>query len=184
MTVTRDVPYAAPGGDPKLNSLDIYAPEGKTKCPVVVFIHGGGWQIGDKRSGAQAKGKGFPEQGYVFVSINYRLAPKVKHPVLAQDVAKAIAYVHANIGKYGGDPDRIFVMGHSAGAHLAALVSTDDRYLNAEGLTLKTLRGTILLDGGSYDMSATGTKKASKTETYHRRLRERPGGVEGGFPGL
>ncbi|MBC8140553.1 MAG: alpha/beta hydrolase [Armatimonadetes bacterium] len=163
--VNRDVSYD-PSGDPKLNSLDIFSPANKTKCPVVVFIHGGGWQTGDKRGSAKGKSETFPQNGYVFVSINYRLAPVVKHPVLVQDCAKAIAWVKGNIAKYGGDPDQLFVMGHSAGAHLAALVSTDGQYLKNEGLSLAALRGTILLDGGSYDMTPTGVKKASKDETF------------------
>ncbi|MBC7808446.1 MAG: alpha/beta hydrolase [Akkermansiaceae bacterium] len=163
--VVRDIPYDK-SGDPKLNSLDIYSPSGKSKCPVVIFIHGGGWQIGDKRGSAKGKSEAFPQKGYVFVSVNYRLAPVVKHPVLVQDCAKSIAWVRENIAKYGGDPENIFVMGHSAGAHLAALVSTDEQYLKKEGLSLAALRGTILLDGGSYDMTASGVKKASKDETF------------------
>lgn len=163
-SIHRDLLYLK-GGDPKLNALDIYSPAGKHNCPVVIFIHGGGFQIGDKKSGAKSKGEAFPEQGYVFVSINYRLAPKVKHPVLVQDCAKAIAWIHDNVAKYGGDPNTLFVMGHSAGAQLAALVSTDERYLKAEGLSLKNLKGTVLLDGGTYDLTSAGTKKQSKDAT-------------------
>ncbi|MBC8136350.1 MAG: alpha/beta hydrolase fold domain-containing protein [Fibrella sp.] len=163
--IVRDICYDKTG-DPKLNSLDIYSPKGKSKCPVVIFIHGGGWQIGDKRGSARGKSEAFPKKGYVFVSINYRLSPDVKHPVLVQDCAKSIAWIQENIAKYGGDPTNLFVMGHSAGAHLAALVSTDEQYLKKEGLRLAALRGTILLDGGSYDMTASGVKKASKDETF------------------
>ncbi|MBC8101430.1 MAG: alpha/beta hydrolase fold domain-containing protein [Cytophagales bacterium] len=161
--VTRDLLYKK-GGDPKLNVLDIYSPPGKTNCPVVIFIHGGGWQIGDKKSGSKGKAEAFPQQGYVFISINYRLAPKVQHPALVQDCAAAIAWVRNNVAAYGGDPSTLFVMGHSAGAHLAALVSTDERYLQAEGLSLGNLKGVVLLDGGSYDMTGKGFKKPSKVE--------------------
>lgn len=149
----KSILYRA-GGDAKLNGLDIYAPKNAQKCPVVVFIHGGGWSIGDKNNAAQAKAEAFGRQDYVFVSINYRLAPAVKHPIMEQDVASALAWVHKNIASYHGDPARVFVMGHSAGAHLAALVSTDERYLKKEGLGLDALSGTILLDSASYDLTA------------------------------
>ncbi|MDX1933813.1 MAG: alpha/beta hydrolase [Capsulimonadales bacterium] len=172
VTVRQDVPYRRVTDNRRLTSLDIHSPTGRTRCPVIVFIHGGGWQTGDKRSAARGKSTAFPRQGYVFVSINYRLAPAVKHPVLVQDCARAIAWVRNHIGSYGGDPDNIFVMGHSAGAHLAALVSTDDRYLRAEGLTLKNLRGTILLDGGSYDMTPTGVKSPTKDISITRTFGE------------
>ncbi|MBC8042889.1 MAG: alpha/beta hydrolase [Rhizobacter sp.] len=152
----KDIRYATrSGSDAKLNSLDVYTLEGQAAAkPVVVFIHGGGWRIGDKQSGAKVKAESFAKAGYVFVSINYRLSPAVTHPAHIEDVAKALRWVHGNIATYGGDSSQIFVMGHSAGAHLAALIATDDRYLNAEGMSLKNLRGAILLDGGSYNMTA------------------------------
>ncbi|UCH34344.1 MAG: alpha/beta hydrolase [Armatimonadota bacterium] len=144
-----------PGIDPNLLSLDIYAPSAAIKCPVLVMIHGGGWRLGDKanRAVADLKSRHFVGQGYVFVSINYRLSPAVKHPTHVQDVARAIAWVHGNIARYGGDPARISVMGHSAGAHLAALVATDESYLDAEGKSLRILSGVILLDGAGYDLA-------------------------------
>jgi len=153
MRVERDVPYAEGSSEP-LQTLDLYAPKTPGSHPVAVYIHGGGFAIGDKVSGAGIKPLAFTRQGYVFVSVNYRLSPAVQYPVHAQDVAKAIAWVHRNASRYGGDPKRLFVMGHSAGAQLAALVSTDDRFLAAESLSLGDLRGAVLLDGGTYDISA------------------------------
>lgn len=156
-TLHRDIPYAeAPGVDPNLLSLDVYAPPGASELPVVAMIHGGGWSIGDKAhaSVGAVKGRYFTGQGYVYVSINYRLSPAVMHPVHVADVAKALAFVREHIGEYGGDPGRIYVMGHSAGAHLAALVATDARYLEALGTSPEALSGVILLDGAGYDIPA------------------------------
>jgi len=92
------------------------------------------------------------ERGFVFVSTNYRLLPDVEMDLLIRDVAKALGWVHRNISKYGGDPTRIFVGGHSAGAQLAALLCTDDRYLKDEGASFEILRGCVPVDGDTYDI--------------------------------
>ncbi len=164
MTITSDVPYATiEGVDPKLLSLDVYAPETNklslkaSKHPVVVMIHGGGWSLGDKGNGAAAatKSRFFVDHGYVFVSINYRLSPAVTHPAHVDDCAAAIAWTHDHIAEYGGDPDAIFVMGHSAGAHLAALVAVDETRLKSHRLPLTTIKGVILLDSAAYDLART-----------------------------
>jgi acetyl esterase/lipase len=144
------------GVAPKHLSLDLYAPEEKGKHPVLVMIHGGGWRIGDKANAGMTSYKvpHFVGHGFVYVSINYRLSttPEVKHPAHVNDVARALAWVHDHVAKYGGDPDRIFVMGHSAGAHLAALVATDHRRLEAAGKSLAILKGAICLDVAAYDL--------------------------------
>lgn len=150
-----NIRYAdVPGVDPNLLSLDIYTPKTGQDHPVILMIHGGGWQRGDKAKAnvVANKARYFTENGHVFVSINYRLSPAVKHPVPAQDVARAIAWTHGNIGRYQGDPDRIYLMGHSAGAHLAALVATDQRYLQGVQQSPRSLKGVILLDGAGYDI--------------------------------
>lgn len=155
MTKYLNVPYAKVDGvDPHLLSLDVHAPKGDGKHPVVVMIHGGAWFFGDKARGGmtEAKAPHFVGAGYVYVSINYRLSPAVQHPRHVQDVAKALAWVHDNIGDYGGDPDQINLMGHSAGAHLAALVATDDRRLKAEGKDPRIIKRVVLLDSGAYDV--------------------------------
>ena len=157
--VTRDVAYdEQDGGDDTLRSLDIYAPAEGTDdpasrgLPVMVFIHGGGWRQGDKGQ-ATEKGRFFAEHGWVFVSVNYRLSPAVQHPTHIEDVIGALAWVKAEIGAYGGDPERISVMGHSAGAHLAALAGVDTSRLAAKGLTPADLSTVICLDGAGYDIS-------------------------------
>jgi acetyl esterase/lipase len=93
------------------------------------------------------------EKGYVFVSINYRFVPNVKVEQIAGDVAKAIRWTHEHARKYGGDPNTIVVMGHSAGAQLAALVCTDNRYLRAEKLPLSIVKACVPVDGDTYDVA-------------------------------
>lgn len=151
-TVHRDIIYGGCDGcDETLVSLDIYEPQGGDPHPVMVFIHGGAWRIGDKKYDGE-KGAYFAENGFVYVTINYRLSPEVIHPAHIQDVARAVAWIYRNIEKYGGDPGRLFVMGHSAGAHLSALIALDQRRLEAEGLEPDILSGVILLDGAGYNI--------------------------------
>lgn len=146
--IARNVRY---GEDPYLNALDVFRPVAPGNHPVLVFIHGGGWSEGDKGNHPR-KGTFFARQGFVWVSINYRLSPAVKHPVHVQDVARALGWVRRNIAQYGGDPSRIFLLGHSAGAHLAALVVADPRYLRDEAVPLDTIAAVALLDGSGYDL--------------------------------
>lgn len=147
--VERDVRY----GDPNVERhiLDIYAPDDAKDAPVVFWIHGGGWQNGDK-SDVAVKPKAFVEKGYVFVSTNYRLFPKVDMETIHRDCAKAIRWTHDNIAKRGGDPKRIIVGGHSAGAELAALLCADESWLKAEGLSLAVIKACIPVDGDTYDI--------------------------------
>jgi acetyl esterase/lipase len=157
LIAARDIPYReVEGVDPNLLSLDVYTLEDAADRPLLVMIHGGGWRTGDKarRSMTEPKAPYFVGQGFVYVSINYRLSDGsgIQHPTHVQDVAHAVAWVHEHAAEYGGDPERVFLMGHSAGAHLAALVSTDERYLVACGQDLSFLRGTICLDTGGYDI--------------------------------
>ena len=154
-----DVPY----GDQPRQVLDVYAPAGAKNLPVVFWIHGGGWQAGDKAQ-VKEKPKAFLERGFVFVSTNYRLLPHVEMETIFRDVAKALGWVHKNIAARGGDPNRLFVMGHSAGAQLAALVCVDDRYLKAEGVPFSALKGCVPVDGDTYDVPAI-------IETAEARLR-------------
>ncbi len=146
-----NIPYAEQPHERQV--LDIHAPEGAKNLPVVFWIHGGGWQQGDKTS-VQHKPRLFTEKGFVFVSTNYRLLPHVEMDVLIRDVAKSLGWVHKHIAEYGGDPNQIFVMGHSAGAQLAAILCTDHRYLEAEGVSFKSLRGCVPVDGDTYDIPA------------------------------
>src|SRR5712691_10558282 len=136
--VKRNIPYAAPAHERQV--LDVYSPQNAKNLPVVFWIHGGGWQTGDKTD-VQIKPQAFMDKGFVFVSTNYRLLPSVDMATLVRDVAKSIHWVHDHIAEFGGDPKRLLIMGHSAGAQLAALICTDDRYLEAEGLSLAITKG-------------------------------------------
>ena len=149
--VKRNIPYADPAHERQV--LDVYSPPDAKNLPVVFWIHGGGWQAGDKSS-VQIKPQAFVDKGFVFVSTNYRLLPNVDMATIVRDVAKSIHWVHDHIAEYGGDPKRLFVMGHSAGAQLAALICTDDRYLKAEGLSLAIIKGCVPVDGDTYDVPA------------------------------
>jgi acetyl esterase/lipase len=149
--VKRNIPYAEPAQERQV--LDVYSPHNAKNLPVVFWIHGGGWQTGDKSS-VQAKPQFFMDKGYVFVSTNYRLLPRVDMETIVRDIAKSINWVHDHIAEHGGDPARLFIMGHSAGAQLAALICTDDRYLKAEGLSLAIIKGCVPVDGDTYDVPA------------------------------
>lgn len=148
---TADIPYVENGH--KRHVLDIYTPDkpaGKS-LPVMFWIHGGGWQAGDKSDVAR-KPKVLTERGFVFVSTNYRLLPEVGMAELLGDVARSLGWVHRNIARHGGDPARIFVGGHSAGAQVAALIATDERYLKKEGVPFEVLKGSVPVDGDTYDV--------------------------------
>lgn len=147
--VQKDVAYVAGGGE--RNRLDVYAPAGAKDLPVVVWIHGGAWKLGNK-SAVQEKPRAFNEKGFLFVSLNYRLHPAADYKQQAGDVARALRWVRDHAKEHGGDPTKIFLMGHSAGAHLAALTAIDGRYLEAAGLKPSAISGVILLDGAGYDV--------------------------------
>lgn len=157
--VKKDIAY----GDLERQVLDITAPKDAKNLPVVFWIHGGGWQAGDK-SLVQEKPRMFVDRGFVFVSTNYRLLPKVEMETIFRDVAKSIGWVYKNIAQHGGDPNRLYVMGHSAGAQLAALMCIDDRYLKTEGVPFSALKGCVPVDGDTYDVPAI-------IETAETRLR-------------
>ncbi|OGX86402.1 alpha/beta hydrolase [Hymenobacter glacialis] len=149
------LPATAPGFDKERHILDVYSPKKKAPAaggyPVVLFIHGGSWTSGSKNIYTFI-GRRLAKQGVVAVIINYRLAPPVHVPEQAADCARALAWTVQNITSYGGDPARVFVMGHSAGGGLAALLATDDALLAANGLPQNPVRGAIMDDPAGLDM--------------------------------
>ena len=161
--VKRDIPYADKGHERQV--LDVYAPRGAKDLPVVVWVHGGGWVTGDKKE-VQLKPEVFTDKGFVFVSTNYRLLPAVDMGTIVRDVAKAVGWTHRHIAEHGGDPKRLFVMGHSAGAQLAALVCIDDRYLKAEGVPLSSIKGCVPVDGDTYDVPAIIATAEARWEAH------------------
>lgn len=164
-----DIAYLENGHERQV--LDIYRPEepGKDALPVMFWIHGGGWQAGDK-SDVGLKPKVFSERGWVFVSTNYRLLPDVDMETLTGDVAASLGWVHRHIGKYGGDPGRIFVGGHSAGAQLAALLCIDERWIGKHGVPLSNLKGCVPVDGDTYDLPKIIATAEFRAQLYGRPL--------------
>ena len=141
--IVSDVDYiAAAEYSDKKDRLDIYTPANAAKAPVIISIHGGGLRQGDK-SQQTFVGERFGANGFVTVVVNHRLSPAVMHPAHIEDIAQAVTWVKRNIAQYGGDPDKLFVIGHSAGAYLAALLVLDSRYLSAHGLTPRDIRGVV-----------------------------------------
>ncbi len=145
--LTANVPY----GDDPLQRLDVYAPRDAKQAPIVIFVHGGEWTRGDKAA-VSYKPKFFNQNGIVFASVNYRLAPAAVHPAIANDVATAIGWVRDHAAQFGGDPKKIVLMGHSAGCHLVTLVGLDPRYLSKAGMRPADLAGVVAWSGGSYDL--------------------------------
>jgi acetyl esterase/lipase len=164
--VTRDIPYATAH---ERQVLDVYAPDGAKNLPVVFWIHGGGWQAGNKGM-VGVKPKAFMEAGFVFVSIYYRLLPTVDMGALTSDVATALGWVHKNIATYGGDPTRLLVMGHSAGGQLAALMCTDDKYAKAAGFSPTMIKGCVPVDADTFDVPAIIEVAETRARVHHLPL--------------
>lgn len=152
--VVRNITYYDLRNDPdaERHRLDVYRPKGKGPYPVLLFLHGGGWMLMSKDDVWGLYGYGtiarcLAERGLVVVLPNYRLSPGVRHPEHVKDVSRAFAWTFRNIREHGGDPGQLFVGGHSAGGHLAALLATDATYLKQVGRTAKDIRGVIGVSG-------------------------------------
>jgi len=128
------------------HKLDVYGRKGETNAPVLFFIHGGSWRSGD-RSSYGVLGNRYSKAGFVTVVPSYRLAPKHPHPAQIEDVAAAFAWTVRHVSEYGGDTNRIYVAGHSAGGHLVSLLSLDEHYLASYQLSPKNIRGVLALSG-------------------------------------
>lgn len=175
-TAHPDLGYDLDGAPDPASRLDLYTPDGARpgdERPVVVYVHGGAWAVGDKGNKIADKVRLFTGAGDVFASVNYRLSPssgstdpgRVMFPDQPHDVGEAVAWLGRNVARYGGDPQRVLLIGHSAGAHLVALVSTDPRYLRAYGVAPWRVIGTIALDSDAYDIPARiagGTRRARR----------------------
>lgn len=147
------LPDLSYGPDPA-QRLDVYRPARASKAPIVLMVHGGGWRIGDKRARGVVgnKAERYLTDGRIFVSIDYRLLPGADPLTQAEDVARALAYVQREAPRWGGDPAQVVLMGHSAGAHLVALLAAAPDIARAQGA--KPWRGTVALDSAAYDVDA------------------------------
>jgi arylformamidase len=164
ITIKQNIPYCE-DPDP-LQKLDIYYPiNHENPVPVMIHIHGGGWRTGDKN---QMKNHGifYASHGILFVTINYRLSPKVHHPAHVEDCATAVSWVFNHVDELGGDRNRIFVSGHSAGAHLAALLGTSPAYLQKYNLSPQMIAGVIAVDAASFNLLS---RTAERLEQYFVR---------------
>ncbi len=147
----RNLAYGSSGEQ----TLDVYRPEAAgSGRPILLMVHGGAWRIGDKDSRGVVSNKlaHWLSQGYVFVTINYRMLPELDGLEQADDVARALAFVQAHARDWGGDPSRVVLMGHSAGAHLVALLSSDPARVEAFGA--RPWLGTVALDSAALDLLA------------------------------
>lgn len=143
--------------DPNLTSLDIHASPDAGDCPVLLWVHGGSWQAGDKSTRLTTiKADHFISNGWIFVSVNYRLATEdngVRWSAFGDDVAAAHRWVHDNIEGFGGDPERISLIGHSSGAHLVSIIGTNESLVHGQDLTLDDVQCVISLDSVTHDLT-------------------------------
>ncbi len=165
MTPHRDLAYAdVEGVEANLLALDVYEPGWTSPCgpvPVLIWVHGGGWRQGDKANRMADKVDLARELGWVLVSVNYRLsepgpdgAPLVTYPTHNRDVADAVAWTEREIAAYGGDPTRLTLLGHSAGAGIVSSVAVDPRYLADAGVSDDAVDCVASLDTEAYDVAA------------------------------
>lgn len=143
-----DIPY----GNDERQKLDIYLSHSRqqqTSPSTIIFFYGGSWESGDKKD-YKFVAEALTAQGFDVVIPDYRVYPQVRFPAFVEDGASVVAWVKQHLGDYGASEERLFVSGHSAGAHIAALLTLDERYLKAEGLTPSVFRGMIGL-AGPYD---------------------------------
>lgn len=142
----RDLAY----GPDARQKLDIYVPDGlNAPAPVVLFFYGGSWDSGSK-SQYLAFGQALASKGVIAVVADYRIYPQVKFPAFVEDGASAFRFVHDRIAGYGGDPKRLFLAGHSAGAYIAVMLASNLSYLKTEGLNASSIAGVIGI-AGPYD---------------------------------
>lgn len=156
---TRNIAY----GTNPAQRLDVYRDDTHTTGPVIIMLHGGGWRRGSKSMPGVWRDKAawWLPKGYVFVSVETRLLPDARPDEQLEDYARAVAFVQANAGRWGGDPGRIVLMGHSAGAHIAALLASDAEVRQRHGL--HGIRAAVALDSGALDLEAV-------MQAWHFRL--------------
>lgn len=148
----EDVQYSDAAKQPRRNRLDLFVPRADAPPPIVMFVHGGSWTGGSKEKFARI-GETFAGEGFACAVINTQLFPFAKPDAMVVDCAHALGFLHRHAADYGYDGDRMFVMGHSSGAHLCSWLAYDDRKLKLAGVPKRALRGAVLLSG-VYDVRA------------------------------
>ena len=159
--VFNDIAY----GRDDQQKLDVFMPDvcQNASCPVVIWVHGGGWRMGSKdMRNSRELMQTWAAQGIVTVSTNYRLSPQDVHPAHIRDVTAAIGWVYRHASQYGGNANRIFLLGHSAGAHLVALAGTSPTYLAEQGLKPSMLKGVFPIDTASFDLAANPNRHVQR----------------------
>jgi acetyl esterase/lipase len=161
-----------PYGKDERQKLDVYvpAPNNKGPYPVLVFFHGGAWRDGE-RDGYGFLGRAFAARGIVTIIADYRKTPQVKFPAFVEDAASAITWAHNNAAKYQGDPAKLYIMGHSAGAHIAMMAALDKQWLAKDGLDPSAIAGVIGLSG-PYDFLPLTTDSSKLALGHWPRLEE------------
>lgn len=141
--IERDLAY----GPDVRQRLDLYVPDDlSAPAPVLLFFYGGSWEGGSK-SYYKALGQAFASKGIIVAVADYRIYPQVRYPAFVEDGARALQFLHAHVAAHGGDPARIFVSGHSAGAYIAVMLAADPQYLRAAGAAPGGIRGVIGIAG-------------------------------------
>ena len=171
--ILRGISYDPATGSPK-QRLDLYMPApGSRRWPAVVFIHGGSWTSGDRSlevGGADVYGnigRFLAQHGYGTAVISYRLIPDVDWPTQAEDVAKAVKWVHDNAPSYGALANALVLMGHSAGAQLAARAALNPQLLSRAGVPAPAIRGLIVVSGAGYDMTDEETYRLGEDRAFY-----------------
>jgi acetyl esterase/lipase len=145
-TITRSIPY----GEKSRHTLDVCQPKKAVGAPVVIFFYGGGWRSGYKEL-YRYIGKALARRGYVTVIPDYRIYPEARYPDFIEDGARVVRWVKDNVSRFGGDPEKIFLQGHSAGAHIAAMLAIDGRWLREVGLESRRDIAGLIGIAGPYD---------------------------------
>jgi len=169
--------YSPALGGPSENLLDIYTPRNHAAGPrpIAIWVHGGGWFQGSKVNVVKAKARAFVRRGFIFASVNYRRSPgvgtalsyapqRVRHPAAVNDVARAVAWLDGRARRFGGDPRRVILLGHSAGAQIVSLLGTNPRFIRNAGMDPERIRGVIALDPVGLDLDRIASEPGGSRE--------------------
>lgn len=168
--------------DPR-QRLIVWTTRHKGRWPLMIYLHGGGWSAGDAGAGGGEKPRHFLDRHFVYSSVTYRFVPQVTVEQQMGDVARAIAWLRSNAGNIGADPNRIVLVGHSSGAHLAAMIASDPQWLAAAKVPFDTIRAVVLIDGAAFDVPTIMSGSPGTSMPYYgpafgadpaRRLRLSP----------